>query len=65
MQTDQNLWKDPNEGLVNIFQSGEMEGHLRREVDLGVGPARLTLHCSSLPKLGRSTLVFETEALRQ
>ena len=31
IQADNNLWKYPHDGLVNIFQAGEVDGHLSRE----------------------------------
>jgi hypothetical protein len=31
IQTDNNLWKYPHDGLVNVFQSGKMDGYLPAE----------------------------------
>jgi len=31
IQTNNNLWKYPHNGLVNIFQSEKMDAHLRAE----------------------------------
>ena len=34
IQTDNKLWKYPHDGLVNIFQAGEVDAHLSRELTL-------------------------------
>ena len=44
-QTDQNLRKDPNGGLISIFQAGKMDGHLCWKPILVDRAARWT--CSS------------------
>ena len=34
IQTDHKFWKYPHNGLINVFQAGKMDGHLRRELAL-------------------------------
>jgi hypothetical protein len=52
-QADNNIGKYPHDGLVYIFQFGEMDAYLRAEFFLISRPARLTGH-NRLPFSGDS-----------
>jgi len=56
IQTDYNLGKYPHDGLVNFFGFRKMNAHLRAELFLVCGLARLAGHTVSIA-LRRITLV--------
>src|SRR6266850_757128 len=49
IQTDYEFWKYPDDGLVNVLQSREMNAHLPGELSLVDRSARLARHSSPPP----------------
>src|SRR5258707_1680949 len=49
IQTDYEFWKYPDDGLVNVLQSWEMNAHLPGELSLVDRSARLARHSSPPP----------------
>jgi hypothetical protein len=52
IQTDLKLRKYPHHGLVNVFQSDEMDTHFRGKLALVYRPARLARHSPSRLETG-------------
>src|SRR5277367_2006007 len=49
IRADQKLWIDPDDGFVDIFQSGRMDGNLRYELAMVIGTTKGTCHGCPLP----------------
>lgn len=48
IQADKKLWKDPDDGLVQTGDSGEMDGNFSVEIALVLRLARFARHFSAL-----------------